>query len=79
MPNDIKDGEATMANGVGHSWPKNVGILAMDIYFPSTYVDQVCLLLWKLTSCAGGAGAVRRGVGRQVHDWTWSDEDGLLL
>merc|ERR1711981_159826 len=29
-----------MANGVGHSWPKDVGILAMDIYFPSTYVDQ---------------------------------------
>jgi len=31
-------------NGVngdgGHAWPKDVGILAMDIYFPSTFVDQ---------------------------------------
>jgi len=40
MPNDSKDSEAAMANGVGHGWPKDVGILAMDIYFPSTYVDQ---------------------------------------
>ena len=58
MPNDSKDSEAAMANGVGHGWPKDVGILAMDIYFPSTYVDQVCSLIRRLTSCAGRARAV---------------------
>ena len=46
MPNDSGDSEANgMANGVGHGWPKDVGVLAMDIYFPSTYVDQVCPLI----------------------------------
>ena len=27
------------------SRPENVGILAMDMYFPRTYVEQVLLLL----------------------------------
>ena len=30
-------------NGISssHHWPQDVGILAMDIYFPHQYVDQV--------------------------------------
>lgn len=29
-----------MNNGVDKTWPPNVGILALEIYFPSQYVDQ---------------------------------------
>ena len=42
-------------NGVnadgGHAWPKDVGILAMDIYFPSTFVDQVNFYLKYQVMC----------------------------
>jgi hypothetical protein len=34
-------------NGVGGrpaGWPEDVGILAIDLYFPYQYVDQVCNL-----------------------------------
>ena len=27
-------------NGGGHQWPENVGIVNMEVYFPSQYVDQ---------------------------------------
>ena len=27
-------------NGDGHHWPENVGIVNMEVYFPSQYVDQ---------------------------------------
>lgn len=30
-------------NGTTRTWPDNVGIIAMDIYFPSGYVDQTNL------------------------------------
>lgn len=30
-------------NGTTNSWPNNVGIIAMDIYFPSSYVEQTDL------------------------------------
>ena len=30
------------------SRPENVGILAMDMYFPRTYVEQVLMLLYIL-------------------------------
>lgn len=30
-------------NGSSHKWPENVGIIAMDIYFPFCYVDQTNL------------------------------------
>ena len=29
-----------MANSVGNAWPKDVGIVNMEIYFPAQYVDQ---------------------------------------
>lgn len=29
-----------MYHGEAHLWPKDVGILAIEVYFPSTYVDQ---------------------------------------
>ena len=41
MPN-IPNTNHVSANGDGlHHWPQDVGILAMDIYFPHQYVDQV--------------------------------------
>jgi hydroxymethylglutaryl-CoA synthase len=30
-----------MNNGSEKAWPSDVGILAIEIYFPSQYVDQV--------------------------------------
>jgi hypothetical protein len=38
------NGVAATTNGVGHrsgGWPEDVGILAIDLYFPHQYVDQV--------------------------------------
>ena len=36
--------------GSSTAWPQDVGILAMDIYFPAQYVDQVrVFLLYFLT------------------------------
>ena len=33
---------SNLSNGDSrHGWPSDVGILAMDIYFPHQYVDQV--------------------------------------
>jgi len=29
-----------MANSVGNAWPKDVGIVNMEVYFPAQYVDQ---------------------------------------
>jgi len=42
MPNSRGDSVPhARTNGVGGGvWPQDVGILAMDIYFPSTFVDQ---------------------------------------
>ena len=35
----------SLFNGTSHpapgAWPENVGILAVDIYFPAQYVEQV--------------------------------------
>ncbi|CAG2168363.1 unnamed protein product, partial [Oppiella nova] len=42
MPiNTLQNGSAVQ-EGV-HHWPKNIGILAVDIYFPNTFVDQTDL------------------------------------
>ena len=29
-----------MSNSVRNAWPKDVGIVNMEVYFPSQYVDQ---------------------------------------
>ncbi|PIK33099.1 hypothetical protein BSL78_30085, partial [Apostichopus japonicus] len=36
MPSSINGA----SNGDVHHWPNDVGIIAMEIYFPSQYVDQ---------------------------------------
>lgn len=46
MPvNQIQNGTSSSSSSVknGCKWPENVGIIAMDIYFPSSYVDQTDL------------------------------------
>ena len=35
-------------SSVTHQWPHDVGILAMDIYFPHQFVDQVRYKLYDL-------------------------------
>lgn len=39
MPSSQLNGTPNCSTS-SHSWPDNVGIIAMDIYFPSTYVEQ---------------------------------------
>lgn len=48
MPvNQIQNGTSSSSSAAaatnGCKWPENVGIIAMDIYFPSSYVDQTDL------------------------------------
>ena len=35
------------SNHAAGGWPDNVGIVAMDIYFPAQFVEQVIFLLEK--------------------------------
>lgn len=39
MPSNTQSHPATNGQGPG-AWPQDVGILAMELYFPSTFVDQ---------------------------------------
>lgn len=41
MPGSQQNG--CQQNGTSRVWPENVGIIAMDIYFPTTYVEQTNL------------------------------------
>lgn len=60
--------------GAGAGRPENVGILAADVYFPSTFVAQVCTLVtgcswrvWSFLWCATRAGCARAFLGVHVH------------
>lgn len=53
------------------SWPDNVGILAIEVYFPSTYVDQA-----KLETYDGvGKGKYTIGLGQQGMGFCGDRED----
>lgn len=52
---------AGMAAAEGSCRPANVGILAMDMYFPKTFVQQVCGYKLCISMCR------RRAHGRQPH------------
>lgn len=43
MPGNQLQNGCSNLDANGGLWPENVGIIAMDIYFPSTYVDQTDL------------------------------------
>lgn len=52
-------------------WPENVGIIAMDIYFPSTYVDQTDLEEFNGVS----KGKYTIGLGQNKMSFTDDRED----
>jgi len=63
---------ATTTNGLPlHGWPQDVGILAMDIYFPNQYVDQAELETYDGVSNGKytvGLGQTRMGFCSDVED-----------
>ena len=58
------NGEIRMNGNSGHRWPKDVGIIAMEMYFPSVYVDQAELEAYDGVSAGKytiGLGQTRMG------------------
>ncbi|RWS01573.1 hypothetical protein B4U80_00477, partial [Leptotrombidium deliense] len=39
MPSNSQQNGSSNVNGV-HQWPNDIGILAIEMYFPSSFVDQ---------------------------------------
>ena len=62
------------------TWPRNVGILAIEVYFPSTYVDQAKLEEYdgvskgKYTIGLGSSsdGILWRSGGHKFSQFNWS-------
>lgn len=54
-----------------HFYPKDVGIVAMDIYFPKTYVNQTQLEIYDKVS----SGKYTKGLGQNNMSFTDMYED----
>jgi hydroxymethylglutaryl-CoA synthase len=63
--------QETLANGNRLNYPENVGILAMDVYFPSQYVDQEKLENFDQVS----AGKYTIGLGQFRMSFCLDNED----
>ncbi|XP_053394830.1 hydroxymethylglutaryl-CoA synthase 1-like isoform X3 [Mercenaria mercenaria] len=59
------------ARGERHGWPENVGIIAMEIYFPSQYVDQAELEIFDGVS----TGKYTIGLGQDKMGFCSDNED----
>lgn len=73
MPeSQLKNGSSGNGSLAGESrWPKDVGIIAMDIYFPTTYVEQTELEKFNGVS----AGKYTIGLGQNRMAFTNDRED----
>lgn len=69
----MMNGDNTIVNGNGTTspWPEDVGILDMEIYFPSTYVDQSELETFDGVS----AGKYTKGLGQTRMGFCSDRED----